>query len=390
MKILFLSITSEIGGADLALLRTVRELNQTEFQPVVAFPQDGPLVSAFKEAGAETVFFPIRRLRKTFNPFWHLSYLSAFAKTSRSIAEFARESQVSIIHSNSLPNLYGGAAASRAQLPCVWHVRELDLRPRLVRAALARRALRQAQHIITVSNTVTRGVFGRPSGTAARKISVLYDALDVQAFRAGDETRAELRSRYNLEANAQLAGMWCRFDEWKGLPVAIKAAGIMVRDNPRFRLLVAGGPTAGHGQYAERLKALAEREAPGAVVFTGWLKPDEIPAYISGLDVAVHASTSPEPFGLVIAEAMATGTPLVAPRIGSPLELVEHSKDGLLYEAGHPTALAVAIKRFLDNEQLARSCAQSGREKAEELFDIRKNVRKLEDIYRGLVEGGKQ
>ena len=384
MKVLYLSITSEIGGADLAMLRTVRELDRSEFEPVVALPSPGPLVEAFREAGAQTAFFPMRRLRRTFNPLWHLGYLAAFGGTCRKIAEFIRGQGVDLVHTNTLPNLYGARSARLAGVPHVWEVREIDLRPRVVRAALVRRARRDAGRIVAMSGSIAEALFGR----SREKVSVIYGAVDLDRFRPDPAAGARLRERFGLPQGCRPAGIWCRFDEWKGLPVAIRAAGLLAGDLPGFRLLVAGGPTAGHEDYAEELKRLAGREAPGAVIFTGWLEPGEVPGFVGGLEVAVHASTSPEPFGLVIAEAQACGTPLVAPRIGSPLELVEHGEDGLLYQSASPAALAVAIRRFLDEPELARACAAAGRAKAERLFDVKKNVRRLEALYRELAGGG--
>jgi glycosyltransferase involved in cell wall biosynthesis len=384
VKVLYLSITSEIGGADLAMLRTVRELDRSRFAPVVALPGEGPLVEAFREAGAETVFFPMRRLRRTLNPLWHLSYCLAFRGTCRRIAEFARKSGVGLVHTNSLPNIYGGPVARLAGVPHVWEVREIDLRPRVVRRWLVRRALRGADRIVAMSRTIADALFPGEE----ENVSVVYGSVDLEKYRPDPAAGRALRERFGLEPGAPLAGIWCRFDEWKGLPVAIEAAGELAREFPGFRLLVAGGPTAGHERYAEDLRALAESASPGAVVFTGWLEPAGIPGFVAGLDVAVHASTSPEPFGLVIAEAMAAGTPLVAPRIGSPLELVADGVDGLLYPAGDPGGLAAAAGRLLGDRKLAAECAAAGRAKAEKLFDVKLNVRRIEDIYAQLAERG--
>lgn len=385
MKVLYLSITSEIGGADLALLRTVENLSRPEFEPLVALPGDGPLVRAFEDAGARTVFFPMRRLRRTLNPFWYLGYLSSYHGTCRAIARFALEQGVDLVHTNTLPNLYGSVAARLAGLPHVWEVREIDLRPRIVRSWLVRRALRGSSRIVTMSGSIAGELFPAHRG----RTTVIYGSVDLESFKPDPGAGARLRQRLGLPPRSRLAGIWCRFDEWKGLPTAIRAAGLLSKDSPKFRLLVAGGATAGHQQYERHLRLLAEEVAPRAVLFTGWLEPGRMPGFVAGLDVAVHASTSPEPFGLVIAEAMAAGVPLLAPRIGSPLELVEHEEDGLLYEAGNPAALAVAIKRCLDEPELARACAAAGRSKAERLFDVRANVRKLEALYRELAgEGG--
>jgi glycosyltransferase involved in cell wall biosynthesis len=382
LKILFLSITSEIGGADLAMLRTIRALDRSRFQPLVALPGDGPLVAAFRQAGAVTAFFPMRRLKNTLDPLWHLKYLAFFRASCRQLAEYVTSNGVELVHTNSLPNLYGARASRLANVPHVWEIREIDLRPRIVRRWLVRQAHHHADRLVAMSRTISSQLSLRTD-----KTSVIYGSVDLSTYAPDASAGDSLRRRFELPPGSPLAGIWCRFDEWKGLPVAIRAAGLLARDLPGFRLLVAGGPTAGHEGYAADLRALAERDAPGAVVFTGWLQPDEIPAFVAGLDVAVHASTRPEPFGLVIAEAMAAGTPLVAPRLGSPLELVEHGSDGLLYEAGNAPALAVAVRRLLDDRNLARSCAEAGRSKAQELFDIRRNVRRLEEVYRELLEG---
>lgn len=385
MKILFLSVTSELGGADLALLRTVENLSRPEFETVVLLPGDGPLAANFRAAGADVRFLPMQRLRNTLNPLPHLRFLAGYRGTCRRIAALAREVRADVVHSNTLPMVYGARAARLAGLPHVWEVREMGLRPAAVQEALAAMALRGSTRIVAMSGSIAREVFGGPGGTLPEKLSVIYGSVDLERFRPDPAAGARLRERFGLPPESRAAGIWCRFDEWKGIPAAIRAAGILAREVPGFRLLVAGGPTEGHAAYAEWLRELAARTARGAVLFTGWLPPEETAGFVAGLDVAVHASTRPEPFGLVIAEAFACGTPLVAPRLGSPLELVEDGADGLLYDAGEPKALAAAVRRFLDEPGLRERCARAGRGKAERLFDIRRNVRQLEDIYRGLA-----
>jgi glycosyltransferase involved in cell wall biosynthesis len=385
VKILFLSITSEIGGADLALLRTVQNLSRPEFEAAVALPGDGPLAGKFRAAGAEVHFVPMRRMKNTLDPLWHLRFLTGYPGVCRRIAELAREVRADVIHSNTLPMVYGSRAARLAGLPHVWEVREMSLRPAAVQEALAAMALRGSSRIVAMSGSIAREVFGGPGGTLPPHLSVIYGSVDLERFRPDPAAGARLRERFNLPPESKVAGIWCRFDEWKGIPVAIRAAGLLAREVPGFRLLVAGGPTAGHEDYAEWLRELAGRTARDSIVFTGWLAPEDSGAFVAGLDVAIHASTRPEPFGLVIAEAMSCGTPLVAPRLGSPLELVEDGVDGVLYAPGQPKELAAAVRRLLDEPALREKCARAGREKAERLFDVRKNVRQLEDIYRGLA-----
>ena len=77
-----------------------------------------------------------------------------------------------------------------------------------------------------------------------------------------------------------------------------------------------------------------------------------------------------ETFGLVAAEAMSHGVPVVAARIGALKELVEDGVDGLLFERGDPRDLAAALRRVWDDPDLCRRMGQAAREKR---FSPRRN-----------------
>src|SRR5215212_848471 len=88
------------------------------------------------------------------------------------------------------------------------------------------------------------------------------------------------------------------------------------------------------------------------VVFTGQVEHGS--DYVSLLDVFVNAST-PEPFGIVLLEAMAARVPVVAVRAGGPAEIVEDGVSGVLAPNGHPAHLADAIERLLDAPALRQA-----------------------------------
>jgi glycosyltransferase involved in cell wall biosynthesis len=104
------------------------------------------------------------------------------------------------------------------------------------------------------------------------------------------------------------------------------------------------------------------------------------------MDVAVHASIVPEPFGQVVVEAMAAGLPVVAVDGGGPAEIVTHELDGLLYPAGDVDVLAARLRRLAADAPLRARLGQAARRRAEE-FTSDSVVERLMGVYSQITEG---
>ena len=102
------------------------------------------------------------------------------------------------------------------------------------------------------------------------------------------------------------------------------------------------------------------------VGFTGFV--EDVPAAMRGLDVVVHASTEPEPFGLVILQAMACARPVIVTAVGGACELIEPGENALAVPAGDSAALALAIERLAADPALRLRLAEAGRANAERRF----------------------
>src|SRR4030095_17066617 len=97
-------------------------------------------------------------------------------------------------------------------------------------------------------------------------------------------------------------------------------------------------------------------------VFTGFRR--DIPELIQLLDVVVHASVEPEPFGRVIAEGMAMGKPVVAAMNGGPLEIIRDGQTGFLVPSGDLEKLAHRIIGLLTDVSQAAAVGRNGRQDA--------------------------
>jgi glycosyltransferase involved in cell wall biosynthesis len=174
-----------------------------------------------------------------------------------------------------------------------------------------------------------------------------------------------------------------RITPWKGQHVFLKA----LVELPDVRGLVAGEAlfTDEDRRYGHELRELAaELKIADRIHFTGFCS-DIVPLLLSA-DIVVHCSTSPEPFGRVIVEAMLTGRPVIATRAGGAMEIVTDNKTGLLVEPGDSHALAVAIQRLLEDRDLAAELGKAAKQDAEERFGLDRILRQWEACMEEVME----
>jgi glycosyltransferase involved in cell wall biosynthesis len=132
--------------------------------------------------------------------------------------------------------------------------------------------------------------------------------------------------------------------------------------------------------YAEGLRArIHDLGLSQSVLLTG--ERSDVAACLDAMDVAIHASIKPEPFGRVMIEAMALGRPLIAPREGGPLAIVDDGVTGLLVEPRDADALAVAIETLVADGDRRQAMGVAARRRVDEVFDLRHHVHAIEAIF---------
>jgi glycosyltransferase involved in cell wall biosynthesis len=133
-----------------------------------------------------------------------------------------------------------------------------------------------------------------------------------------------------------------------------------------------------------RIAVLARRKELGlehAVAVLGHRQ--DVPAVLAGLDVLVCASDH-EPFGMIVLEALAAGTPVVASDSGGPADILDHGYSGLLFRTGSAEALGNAVLRILDEPALGARLAEEGRRRLRSAFTSTRYARDVEAIYSSL------
>jgi glycosyltransferase involved in cell wall biosynthesis len=213
------------------------------------------------------------------------------------------------------------------------------------------------------------------------RIEVIHNGIDPRFLQApGTESRAKRPSGGGC---AQLLFVGRLRDE-KGVLVMLEALDLLrnpggssrQREQPCLHLHVFG---SGEKAFLAEVETfLREKHLEDAVTLHGMVSQDELIHYYDSSDVLLVPSLWREPFGLVIAEAMARGLPVIASNTGGPAEILEHEVNGLLIEPGDARALAGAIAALLASPRKRARLAGAARRTVQERFTIAENARRIE------------
>jgi len=351
------------SGAELALARLLPGL--TEFEPVVVLGEDGPLVDLLRAQGVEVHVLAMDTSTREFSRTAVLpgigavrAGLSTVAYSVR-LAWLLRKLRVRLVATNSLKSsLYGGVAGRLAGLPVVWHVRDRIADDYLPASAvgLVRRAVRVLPRGVIANSQATLSTLGL-SGAAARRLHArsIGDPCPPEEF-------APLAARTTSGDGADgdlTIGIVGRISPWKGQDVFLRAFARTFPEGGAQARIIGGALFGEESEGTALVELAAELGVADRVTFTGHV--DDVAAELAALDVAVHASTIPEPFGQVVVEAMAAGVPIVATDAGGPAEVVTDGVDGLLFPLGDVDALAGCLRRLADDPGLRARLVEGGR-----------------------------
>ena len=339
-RILSVQPVGDGGGSEHALIGMLRQLADDGWDCHVAIPTPPRLAAEYAAAGITVHVLTMPHLTTSgralrwarFAAWWPISVLR--------LAWLVRRLDVGVVHSNSLHSWYGWAAAAVTRRPHVWHAREIVFQSPAALKVERFLTRRFATRVIAVSSAVAAQL------DRANVVVVLDDA---DPDRFGPGRAGSFRAGAGIADDTVLIGSVARIDTWKGFDVLLDAFPTVVAARPGTQLVIAGPEVPGKEAYAA---ALAERAARLPEVH--WLGPrDDIPALMADLDLFVQVSTEPEPFGLVVVEALASGAPVVAGAAGGPLEVLGPEavsgpvREGRLVAPGDPVALAEAVLQVL-------------------------------------------
>jgi glycosyltransferase involved in cell wall biosynthesis len=349
--VLVVSSANYLGGGEVAIARVLERLQPRRFRASVAIlaHDGGEWEHELARLGVASRVLRTGRFRE-------------LHRTSAAILGLARLARgADLVHVNDMKAaVHYQLAHPLVRRPWLYHVRDLlsgaNVFERLVRWVRPAR-------LLAISDAVRQQALIHAPAWANVPWDVVRHGIDAAAL-ASQADRGAFRAAFGLRADDLAVGIVGRLMPWKGQEDFLRAAALIAPRVPTARFFVVGGlvadavTTARLGDEAGRLERLAGALGVGdRVVFTGVRQ--DVPSVMAGLDVLVLASRG-EPFGLVLLEAMAQGTAVVATSAGGPPEVIEPEVSGLLVTPGSPRELARAIERLLLDAALRRRIARGG------------------------------
>jgi glycosyltransferase involved in cell wall biosynthesis len=392
-RILFVDQTGQVGGAELCLADLAAHLRDSA---TVLLLERGPFRRLLQERGVKVVILGEEDNGPNRGP-WLLRSLGLGKNIFRRIYPLAgpkvnKKSKVTAY-------LFALPAFMQVLIGTLRLARTFDLlyantAKALIVTALVGRALRKpflfhlhdvidAEHfsslnrwLLTTAADLAAGIIANSDATAQayrkaggrnRNLKVLPNGFDIERFSACTEEEISA-IRANICKQGQfLVGLFGRITEWKGQKVLIQAMSRL----PAVAAVIVGDAlfTDEDQRYKRELVDLARQLGVADRVYFAGFQPDVVP-FLQAVDLVVHCSVSPEPFGRVIVEAQLAGKPVIAARNGAPTEIIEDGVNGLLVTPGSQEELAIAICALLMDPAWAGILASNGRESAEKRYSL--------------------
>lgn len=396
MRIAFLTVSSEMGGSERSLVELLHGLRRLHPGWVldVVLPREGPLARSVRAAGAAVVILPmpaaLARLGESARGLASraaglLGAAGATTGYARRLRALLRELGADVIHSNGFKLHVLGARVRPSGTPLVWHIHEY-VTPRRISRTLLRRSAGRVAAAVANSHSVARDLTAAVG--PALRVETIYNGIDLEEFSpSGDVADLDLLAGCPPAPDGTIRiGLVATFGRWKGHDVFLRALGQMDAAVP-VRGYIVGGAVydTGGSQYAvdELRRMAAAAGLDGRVAFTGLVA--RTAPVLRALDIVVHASTLPEPFGLAIAEAMACGRATVVSAAGGAAEIVEAGRDALTHPPGDAGALAAALARLAGDAALRREIGAAARASAIARFDAVAFAGAFGDVYQSVI-----
>jgi glycosyltransferase involved in cell wall biosynthesis len=380
MIILSVNNSADIYGASRCLLRMMELFAKAGHEVHVVVPCTGPLVSLLEDKGIKVhIHKRLAIIERTQCASFagKLMLLCRYPLSTLWLALLILRLNVDLVHTNTgvLPS--PALAAKLTGRKHMWHIREfLSEFPSVWKVYQYYMCLLSTK-VITISRTVQDQFAMRLQD----RCRIVYDGLGEDAMTVNDEEVASFRS--SIGDSYLLIGVVGRIKFIrKGQEVLIKAAALLRDKFPNSRYVIVGSAESGNKDHLVRLRELIrELQLDDYVVFTGDVE-DPRPLY-AGFDVTVVPSVQPEPFGCVVMESMAAGTPVVGSRCGGIPEQIIDQETGLLFTPGDEVDLARALERVMADENLRLNMGRKSRQHFIEMFRMEGTYRRINQVFQG-------
>ena len=279
------------------------------------------------------------------------------------LASLCRRHRVEIMHINNF-STEALWTARLLRIPIIYHLHG-HVSGRLEQSA--RRNFLHVKQFVSVSVDVTNSAIR--AGLDPQRIRTIPNFVD----RPPDSIPPPMPEK-------PVIGIFGRVTQWKGQKQFLLAMLKVLPNFPELRVLIVGDQSDGSPRYMQECRELAQSsDFADRIEFTG--RVTDVTRFYRQCSIVVHASTSPEPFGMVLIEAMAQARPVVASAFGAAPEIITDGTEGYIVDPNDTTALAEKITELLRNPTTAKSMGLAGHKRVCATYDPHVGAQRFVDLY---------
>lgn len=386
-SILFIHQSAELYGSDKTMLYFLSELDKTKYLPVIVLPFDGPLKSELEKNNIKVVIAPVLKLyRKMFTPKNMIKFFKEYKEGIRTLDKLNEEHNFKLIYSHTLAALIGIMFAKKRKIKHLWHVQEIIANPKVFNLAFKKLLSWKSNHKVVYDSIATMNFWIEGNKTLTKKSEAVWNGIEttnLPTFTVNE--LAEVRKNFFFSNDDEIIiALVGRINSWKGQQLLLSAFTILSKKHSNIKLIYLGSAPPNQEIFEIELhNKIKEYNLRDKVVVIPFQK--EITKFWNAIDIAVVPSTEPEPFGMVVIEAMLAKKPVVASNHGGPTEIVVHNETGFLFEPNNAESLAAALEKLIQDKQLRLEYGKRGYERVLTTFSLKNHVSHFEKIFQELI-----
>ncbi len=370
MKVMQLCTSPDLGGLELYMYRSARELSAAGDEVIGVVTDEGRLKEFMQRDGLP--FVTLQRRSKALPIF-----------SARRLARIIDEQQVDVVHMHWGKDLALAALAKRLsrRRPALVYTRQMQMtRPK--RDFYHRFLYGQVDLNITITRALAEAMRGFLPAQCASRIQPLYYGVAAPKTFIDAGQRAAMRAEMGLDADGFVVGLIGRVKHYKGQHLLVEAMQRLIAEGADASAIIVGH--AMEEDYLAGLKRrVSEQGLESRIIFRDFT---DQPQQLMQLCDTVVLTTVEETFGLVLVEAMRAGVAVIGSNRGGVPEIIEHGVTGLLFESGSSDSLYQQLRRYYDGPEQRAQVARAGQAFADEQFDEHRHFPALRALLQKMLD----
>lgn len=394
--ILLIDVGTAFGGSLVVIARLAESLDPARYRPIIVSAMDKQTIEYHVPEKVKFIqlkpgFTYVDRhhatkvfSRVTYKPVFKLMvYGLSIYEGFRNLPfifrllRIVQREKVDVFHVNN--SLIALAVALILRVPCIYHFHGFA-NPHNKRK-LSFFLKNHMSALLSISGSVTKSIL--ETGYTKEKVYTVLNPISPRCEAIPESKKNALREKYHIGGQNIVITIFGRLVDWKGQLEFLEAFKLVWLKEKRAKAMIVGDDGENFGGYPAVLRNFVEQNnLNDSVIFTGYQM--DVNAHYQISDIVVHASIEPEPFGLVITEAMQNRVAVVASCYGAGPELIENGENGFIADPKNSEDLSSAILKLVQNPEERTRIATCGYQYVTENLSCESYAGKVAEIYESI------